>query len=86
MNYYLSHLLYLIRLGKRTERLQIQDLGHIRTGEDVMTALDSFGETEMDEERLQISKTNVCVRGALKNSQKDGLTHTTIIVARATGA
>ena len=45
----------------------------------MVTALDPFGEAEVHKESLQIAEPDVGVRAAMKNPQKDGPVHTTIM-------
>lgn len=43
----------LIHLHKRSPRLEVQDLGNLRTGEDAMTAFDPFGEADPNEDSVR---------------------------------
>ena len=62
MNDHFPHLLDLIRLGKRAARLEVQDLVHVRTREDMVTASYPLREAETQEESLQIGEPDVGIR------------------------
>jgi hypothetical protein len=57
-----ADLLDLIRLGLATSGLEIQDLGHAVSGEDMMVTANPLGEAQMDQQRAEVIEADVRVR------------------------
>jgi hypothetical protein len=67
-NEHLANLLDLIRFGKGSSRLEVEDLVDAVAGEDVMASSYALDESDPQKGATQIAKSNICVGAASQHA------------------